>query len=520
MTPELEAVLTVLFGALAGGLTNSVAIWMLFHPYHPPRLFGRAVTPLQGAIPKNKDRLAAAIGRTVGTRLLTGEDLARALSEKAFRDAFEMRLETFLSDLLERERGPIGEMLPPAVRTEVEALLDTVAGELEGRIARYAGSDAFRDSVHAWALRLAAEVENRPIGELLTQDRESALTEAAQDWLGEAVGGPGFERTVDDYLERTADRLLRPDRTFQDLLPVGLVASVERAIAGYLPLVLEQLGTLMEDPDARQKAESFLHDLLERFLRDLNFYKRVVAALIIPPDTVDRVLDVIEQEGAARLTEMLQDDAVRDAMARSVNDAIVEFLRRPVVSVLGEREDETVQEVMGTVAGWVLNVARDPHTSEFLVDKLRTTLETAQDATWGDLFRRLPPERIAAGLIDVAQSPEAASIYRDGVSRGTRLLLERPIGRPADLLGPDAVTRLRDAMKDPLWDWIQEQVPTVATQLDIAGKVEQKIMEFPMERLEELIRGVTQRELKLIVRLGYLLGAVIGSALVTLNLLT
>ena len=81
MPEELtRALITIGFGALAGGLTNTVAIWMLFHPYEPPRLGGRSLPMLQGAIPKNKARLASRIGRTVGTRLLTDEDLAKPYS--------------------------------------------------------------------------------------------------------------------------------------------------------------------------------------------------------------------------------------------------------------------------------------------------------------------------------------------------------------------------------------------------------------------------------------------------------
>ena len=101
----IRALLTIAFGALAGGLTNSVAIWMLFHPYEPPRLGGRALKMLQGAIPKNQARLAAAVGRTVGTRLLTEEDLGEIFRDQEFRTAFDGHLSGFLDTLLHRERG-------------------------------------------------------------------------------------------------------------------------------------------------------------------------------------------------------------------------------------------------------------------------------------------------------------------------------------------------------------------------------------------------------------------------------
>jgi uncharacterized membrane protein YheB (UPF0754 family) len=42
--------------------------------------------------------------------------------------------------------------------------------------------------------------------------------------------------------------------------------------------------------------------------------------------------------------------------------------------------------------------------------------------------------------------------------------------------------------------------------------VERKVLGFSTRRVEELVRGVTQRELSLIVWLGFGLGAVIGAA--------
>ena len=40
--------------------------------------------------------------------------------------------------------------------------------------------------------------------------------------------------------------------------------------------------------------------------------------------------------------------------------------------------------------------------------------------------------------------------------------------------------------------------------------VERKVLGFSTARIEEIIRAVTQKELNLIVNLGYVLGAVIG----------
>jgi uncharacterized membrane protein YheB (UPF0754 family) len=100
-----------------------------------------------------------------------------------------------------------------------------------------------------------------------------------------------------------------------------------------------------------------------------------------------------------------------------------------------------------------------------------------------------------------------------------RALLDRPIGRLGDLLPQDAEPRLRRILTDPLWDWMQRQVPVVVSQLSVQELVEQKVLGFSTARMEELIRNVTQRELTLIVHLGYVLGALVGLVIWGINAL-
>jgi uncharacterized membrane protein YheB (UPF0754 family) len=507
----IRILLTIAFGAIAGGTTNAIAVWMLFHPYEPPRLLGRRITLLQGAIPKNKARLAVAMGRTVGNKLLTPDDLARTLAEPSFRGAFDERLAGFTDSLFDASRGSLTSMLPPSVTADVRELLSGASATLLQRFDEYLASDSFREAVERWILLLREELDRTPVSELLTDERRTALTAAADRWLGDIVEGDAFSAAIRDYVDRASIRLLQPNRTFQDVLPQGLVAAVERAIAGYLPIAIERLGGMLDDPRARARVEQVLHELLDRFMRDLKFHQRLVAALLITPDTIDRVLKAIEKEGAGKISELLQDASVRDAMARGVNNAIVEFLGRPVVSVLGEPGDESVENTKDTMVRWVLSLARDPQTRGFAVEKMNALLETAHGRTLGDILRHVPQARVVDAVVAGARSERAAELYREAAASGVEWVMHRPVGPLAVKFGDDAPVRVRTALADPLWRWVQDQVPGIAQQIDIAKRVEQKILEFPTRLLEDLIRGVTERELQLIVRLGYVLGGLIGA---------
>jgi uncharacterized membrane protein YheB (UPF0754 family) len=297
------------------------------------------------------------------------------------------------------------------------------------------------------------------------------------------------------------------------------VAAVERAIGGYLPIAIERLGSMLDDPAARRKVEQVLHELLDRFMRDLKFHQRLVAALLITPDMIDRVLTAVEREGAAKISELLHDPDVREAMARGVNGAIVDFLRKPVVSVLGSPGDESVESTKETLVRWVVGAARDPQSRGFAVEKLEALLESIHGRTWGDLLRHIPTDSAAEAVVGAARSDRAHELYRDALSNAVDWLLNRPIGRIADHVGDNTTTRVEAALADPLWRWVQEQVPNIAQRLDIAARVEKKILEFPTPQLEAIIKGVTERELQLIVRLGYVLGAFIGLASASISLL-
>ena len=513
----LRAIVAIVGGALAGGLTNTVAIWMLFHPYRPLRVLGVRIPFLQGAIPKNQARLAAAIGRTVGNRLLTEEDLTRVLAEPEFRDAFDRGLARFLEEVLEVERGSLRELLGPEVMTEAAPIIEDVLDHTIGRIERHLHSDEFAEAVEARAAELAAFVADQPVSDVVVPGREARVAAAVAEWVDSAVSTDRFQRAVSRYLADAMERLLRPDVTLRDLLPPGMVPTMERAIAGYVPLVIRRLGALLEQPATRLRFERVTRDLLRRFLQDLRFHQRVVARLVLNEETIGKVFRTIQSEGAERIAGLFREPGAEEATARGISDAIGDLLDRPVTDVFGEPEEPGVAETIETVSSWLVAVARDPSTRDYLAEKLEAGLVRASGRTWGELLQEVSPERVSTWVVAAVRTEVAANVYRDGVRRLAAAALDRPIGRPARLLPAGAAVSIREAASEPLWRGIQGQIPSVVTRLDVARRVEKKVLEFPVERMEELVRRVTHRELRMIVILGYALGAFIGTLLVALN---
>lgn len=87
-----SVLITPLIGAAIGYVTNYIAVKMLFRPLHPVKLgkFQLPFTP--GLIPKEKKRLAKAIGEIVGERLVTKEGIEKMLLADNVKEALRTKV--------------------------------------------------------------------------------------------------------------------------------------------------------------------------------------------------------------------------------------------------------------------------------------------------------------------------------------------------------------------------------------------------------------------------------------------
>lgn len=357
-SPLGSFIVNVAVGTVAGGVTNAVAVWMLFHPYE--RRFG-----LHGAIPKNKERLAKSIGRVVGERLLTPEDIGSALQKDGLRETVDAKLAEFVARLLEREWPPLRALLPEEVLPEVERALDVLGPQLASVLAAHAETPAFEAQVLAFVQRARAELAPLELGVLLTPERRAQLATQA----------------------------------------------------------------------------------------------------------------------ALLATELLEEGRTEEG--------------RPMRAKLGD---------------FLLRVAGTERTQQFVERAVGDALQRAESRTWGDVLAPLQDQVVAGWIIDAARSARAKELGAEAAGSAGRALLDKPIGQLSRFLPPDASASLAHRAAPVLWAWLMQQIPGWVATLDVHGVVERKVLGFSTQRMEELVRNVTQRELNLIVRLGYVLGAVIGVA--------
>lgn len=516
LTPT-EWLLPIFIGVVAGLGTNAVAIWMLFHPYRPIHVGPVRVLPM-GAIPKEIDRIAKRIGETVGKELLTPEDIARTLSSESFRARFDDVLRGALQTLLDRELPALQELITPDQAAQLQEVLDRLLEKLLQGIEIYLRSAEWELRVRRFARSLATDFRGNSISLVLTPELHADILRAARELWESVRESEELRRAIAEGLDRATSNLLVSEKPLRSYVPTGAVNLGEAFVAQYLPILLERLGQVLDDPGTRLRLQETLRRFVDRFLEEQQTWKRIVGRLVVTERTLSQTVAAIEQGGVEEISALLRAPEVQARVAQAVNDGVEEVLNRPVRYLLGELTPERAERLRNGLVERVMYMLHHRTTEELIVGRLNALLTTAEEKTVGDLLDLLGPERaasfpdaIAAWVVATLRGERTAGFLDRALAHQTSWMMSVPIGRVGQYLPPDAAQRGEELLFDPLWSFIQKRVPVAVAGLPISRMVEDKLRGYPIQKVEELIWRVSRNELVLIIYLGGFLGAMIGS---------
>src|SRR5205809_4667644 len=158
-----------------------LAIWMLFHPYKPVKLFGITIWP-QGMIPRHRAKLAQSIGNAVGNELVSQETVFDALFETGFfSNKVEGFVNSYTTELLSTAYPSLIEALPSGARAPV---LDTIAAlqlRLAEHVASVLRSDRTAQAIETLVDRQVDKLLERRLEETISEDTVAILRSFIED---------------------------------------------------------------------------------------------------------------------------------------------------------------------------------------------------------------------------------------------------------------------------------------------------------------------------------------------------
>lgn len=139
MEAFLLITIMAVIGSLIGGLTNHLAITMLFKPYAPKYLFGRRLPFTPGVIPRRREEASTKLGNIIMGHLLTPEVFIEKLQSdntKSFLTLFiDQQIET-----MEQEKWSVAYILERIHPTLSDKILTSLKDEMRNYVYNYGNS--------------------------------------------------------------------------------------------------------------------------------------------------------------------------------------------------------------------------------------------------------------------------------------------------------------------------------------------------------------------------------------------
>lgn len=191
---------SVVVAAFIGGVTNHLAIKMLFFPHTEKRLFGVRLPFTPGIIPKRRNEIAGSFGRIVGTHLITSDAIKKWLREPSLALKMTVAIDDLLRKLVQSEDTIESFLLRFVDRTQVERW-KVATGD-------WAHNKARSLLHHVWQEK---GIGTRPLQQLFQGWNE----EKRREWSGKAVSfafaelGSGLKSSRGDvFLRQMVEQLI------------------------------------------------------------------------------------------------------------------------------------------------------------------------------------------------------------------------------------------------------------------------------------------------------------------------
>lgn len=285
-------ILPIAIGALIGYCTNYIAIKMLFLPRKEYRIGKWKLPFTPGVIPKNKPRLASAVGTAISERLFTESDLLSAVKDSGIREKI---VET-VTDTLTQSDLPLQKQLNVMISdTQIETAVD----------------------------RLSLLLSQKIITGAKALDFHAIIREIAQSSFSKLLSNPVLSlffngNSLDTAYEKVGNALMQYLDTY----------GIQKA----QPIIKAELQQLLKQP-------------IKEDLSDQNITKETVRQL------VSKTVNTLIETQLPKLTGMID---IQKTVADKINEMDVRELETLVLSVM-KNELQTVVN-LGAVLGAVIGI--------------------------------------------------------------------------------------------------------------------------------------------------------------------
>lgn len=270
----LSYIIPPVIGAFIGYITNDIAIRMLFRPHKPKYIFGVRVPFTPGIIPKEKGRIAEAIGTVISNNLMSKEVLGKYLLSDEMTDKLRKGIQTFIDRQKNNHETLEQFLLHYVSKEDIELLADNINDNMTREAhEKLTSPEIGRQVAHAAMSYVSDKFENSGAQEILDalgvmsgikgavamlfgknviEKFLSLLREPAEDFLagninsmlqknGDEIVSNLIGNETEKMLSKRVCDLLEGKEELMDEISSSVVSLYTTIIQEHLPKILENI---------------------------------------------------------------------------------------------------------------------------------------------------------------------------------------------------------------------------------------------------------------------------------------
>lgn len=267
-----------LIGAVIGYITNWIAVKMMFRPLKPIKI-GKFTLPFTpGIIPKNKGRLAEAIGNTISNDLLTDDDIKNILLSEEIINKIRDGINNYLNSASEKD-------------VKIDDLICSYISEESYNKALVSLNSTFTSNIYNTVLEAN-------LGNLITEQIELAAKEKLKGSMLGFLGGNAIVSSLTSNINIKLDEYIKNNG--QTLIS----EIVEKELNKYTSKSIGEFATSIQNSEIDVASiiiniyEKIVYEKMSDFLKTINISK-IVTDKINAMDVLDLeklILTIMKKE--------------------------------------------------------------------------------------------------------------------------------------------------------------------------------------------------------------------------------
>ncbi len=510
----VQMALLIIFATAHGYAGAWLAVRMLFRPRKPFKLLGISLFP-QGMIPRHQARLAAAIGKAIGEELVSHDTIMEELVGKDFlRTKIRGVIDGYTQEMLAQNYPSLVEALPANLREPVLDAITTLQFTIAEHIENVLKNEETQTAISSFVERRVDEVLSRRVANVIDDDSFEKLVAFIDERIQTAIDTPALEKNIADFVSRRIDDLVNTDTPFGEMFtPDAIILLKEKASEQIAPIT-HHLSEIAAAERTRTQIGALIKKEVHTYYENLPFFKKI----FVSRDTLlNEVDDLVNESLPKRIEETLKGDLFAAEAGTFINATIDNAMARPLPELIGKVNPEQLDRLKTQITTSIIKLLRGEEMRRSISAYVTDTLQKLRPHSIDSILRTVHPESeaklksmLSRGLLSIIASENTSRLVNDMLSRQIEGLLSAPIGRLSDRIEEKKLMSASESFSDAIIEAIREKLPEAIREFDVGGVVRQKILNYPVEKLEALVLSVAKEHLRTIELFGALFGFFIG----------